>query len=379
MNRNEKYDLTYITIDALSEGVGSSQIVPLISRLSEADLKINLISYEKSEPSPDRISFFKSIGVEWNFRQFGAHGLIGGLSRMNELRRVIPQTEIIHARSDIPAVSGFLSSQAPVLWDVRSLWADQKIMIQDSLTNKALYRGYRSFESVAATKSLGMSTLTKAVVPILEKRHKILPLHRTVVPTAVDLERFKLVKEFPLNTRALFSGTFNDYYDLGLSALFMQELCKLRNIDIHWARPYESDRAFIGVGETKTFPVTQNEMAGLIPSYSFGLSVCKVDAGPSLTAAMPTKIAEFLACGRPIVVNKGLGDMDQFIEEFDAGVTLDGTQSNLEEKATKLASLLSDSETPYRCRALAEKYFSMDDGANKYLDLYAKVLNNSGV
>jgi glycosyltransferase involved in cell wall biosynthesis len=90
---------------------------------------------------------------------------------------------------------------------------------------------------------------------------------------------------------------------------------------------------------------------------------------------MPTKIGEFLACGRPIVVNKGLGDMDQFIEEFDAGIILDGTHKNLVDGAAKLAQLLSDSETTLRCRALAEKYFNMDVGASKYLDLYTQMLN----
>lgn len=40
MNKKRKYDLTYISIDALSEGVGSSQIIPLISRLSKTGLKI---------------------------------------------------------------------------------------------------------------------------------------------------------------------------------------------------------------------------------------------------------------------------------------------------------------------------------------------------
>lgn len=374
MNKNEKYDLTYISIDAISEGVGSSQIIPLISRLSKIGLKINLITYEKSKPSLDHISLFESIGVEWNYRQFGARGLIGGVKRLNDLRREICSTDIIHARSDIPAVSGFLSSQAPVLWDVRSLWADQKVMIHDSLLNRALYRTFRSLESIAATESIGMSTLTRAVVPILEKRHKKLPLLRTVVPTAVDLERFKLVKEFPVNIRALFSGTFNDYYDLELSALFMKELGKSTDIDIHWARPQESNKASIGVGESRTFSVTQNEIAELIPSYSFGVSVCKMNAGPSLTAAMPTKIAEFLACGRPIAVNKGLGDMDQLVEEFNAGVILDGSAINLKESANKLISLIKDPDTPERCRNLAEKYFNIDVGSKNYLHLYEEML-----
>jgi glycosyltransferase involved in cell wall biosynthesis len=137
----------------------------------------------------------------------------------------------------------------------------------------------------------------------------------------------------------------------------------------------ESNKSHIGVGEGKVFPSSQAEMAELIPNYSFGVSICKLDAGPSLSAAMPTKIGEFLACGRPVVVNKGLGDMDQLIKEFDAGVILDGSQSNLVESAKNLIRLISDTETPYRCRALAEKYFSMDVGASKYLDLYSQMLN----
>ena len=69
--------------------------------------------------------------------------------------------------------------------------------------------------------------------------------------------------------------------------------------------------------------------------------------------------------------------MDQFIEEFDAGVILDGSPSNLVGSATKLASLVLDPETPLRCRALAEKYFSMEKGAIKYLDLYSQMLKEN--
>ena len=120
MDRYESFDLTYVTIDSLSEGVGSSQITPLISHLSKAGLKISLMSYEKYNPTSQLVDYFKSIGVEWIFRQFGSNGLIGGIERLNNLRREIPRTNLIHARSDIPAVSAIYSHEAPVLWDVRS-------------------------------------------------------------------------------------------------------------------------------------------------------------------------------------------------------------------------------------------------------------------
>ena len=370
MKKTGKFDLTYITIDSLTEGVGSSQIRPLISRLSEFGLKINLISFEKSQPKIEIIDYFKGLEVDWNFREFKSTGFINGITRIDELRREIPETALIHARSDIPAISGIASHQAPVLWDVRSLWADQKVMIQRSRLNKLNYAFYRTFESIAAAASVGMSTLTHAVVPILEERHRKLPTKRTVVPTAVDLNRFKLVEIFPSSCMALFSGTYNDYYDLPLSAAFMKEFKTKVDVDIHWARPLESSKPKINVGEDKIFPSVQLEMASLIPNYSFGVSICKLDAGPSLTAAMPTKIAEFLACGRPVVINRGLGDMDQFIEEFDAGVILDGSLVNLKESVNRMLNLLADPLTPFRCRALAEKYFDMDRGAAKYLTLY---------
>ena len=83
MKRYDSFDLAYVTIDSLSEGVGSSQITPLISRLSKSGMKINLISYEKTNPTSEQLAYFKSIGVEWNFRDFGANGLMGGVGRFN--------------------------------------------------------------------------------------------------------------------------------------------------------------------------------------------------------------------------------------------------------------------------------------------------------
>jgi glycosyltransferase involved in cell wall biosynthesis len=81
-----------------------------------------------------------------------------------------------------------------------------------------------------------------------------------------------------------------------------------------------------------------------------------------------------LSCGRPVIVNRGLGDFDEYLTEFNAGVILNGSENNLRNMAHNLAEILADTETPMRCRALAEKYFDVDKGAQKYLDLYPKIL-----
>lgn len=375
MSQPRKFDLSYITVDSVSEGVGSSQILPLLQRLSSAGLSINLISFEKVEPSSETREFLRSMGVQWDLREFKANGALGGLTRLIEMSKQIPESQIIHARSDIPAVAASLSRKAPVLWDVRSLWADQKAYTEPNPVKKRVLKTYRILENISSFNASAMSTLTHSIVPELERRHHRLPKLRIVVPTAVDLDRFKFDPKITAPFKGLYSGTYNNYYDLDLSKRFIDELSTRAKIEVHWARPHESHRKSLGAGETHVFESTQNDMAKRISEYSFGLSICKLDAGPSLKAAMPTKVAEFLACGRPVVVNAGLGDFDEYLTEFNAGVILDGSPNDLPAKAEELLNLMSDLETPMRCRQLAEKYFNIDQGAEKYLDLYKKMQN----
>lgn len=369
----KRFDVSYVTVDSVSEGVGSSQILPLVQRLARMGLAVNLISFEKVEPSQDIQEALRVSSVNWNMRHFNSSGVRGGIARLLEISGQIPDTQIIHARSDLPAVAAGIFKKAPILWDVRSLWADQKAFIEQNYLKKKILKSYGVLEGIASFRATAMSTLTSSVVPELARRHHRLPELRIVVPTAVDLDRFRLVSPVPLALKGLYSGTYNNYYDLVLSKKFINTLRKISALEVHWARPRESQRRSLEAGETFIFEATQHEMANIVSDYSFGISVCKIDAGPSLKAAMPTKIAEFLACGRPVVINEGLGDFDDFIHEFNAGILLDGTTADLKVKATQLMDLLSDPDTPNRCRALAEKYFDIDKGAEKYRQLYERM------
>jgi hypothetical protein len=369
----KNFDLTYVTIDSLSEGVGSSQILPLLERLSLGDLKIKLISFEKSSPPNELTLRLNQHGVQWVPLEFQSQNYTSPIKRLFQLSKNIESTNLIHARSDIPAFASLISEQAPVLWDVRSLWSDQRAFMQESFWKRQYVKSSRIFEWVASKESHAMSTLTESVVPVLEARYRTVPSLRIVVPTSVNLHRFKFSAEMPSKIMGLYSGTYNTFYDLRISKNFTDVLKESINLDMHWARPKESPSKSLGVDESQVFQATQHDMAEIIPRYSFGMSVCKINAGPSLKAAMPTKVAEFLACGRPVVINKGLGDLDKYLREYDAGVILDGSNDDLKEKANSLLSLIADPETPKRCRALAEKYFDLDKGVEKYLQMYQEM------
>jgi len=373
----KEFDVAYLTTDSVSEGVGSSQIVPLLLRISGLGLKVSLISFEKESPPKHIQDAILESGIVWNKREFKNTGVAGGFSRLFEIRNQIPPAAVLHARSDIPATAAGLLKSAPVLWDIRSLWSEQKTYIEPNWLKKKFLMGNRLFENLAASSSDAINTLTHAVVPILEKRHKNLPDLRIVVPTTVDLKIFRTSTFTAPKQVALFSGTYNRYYDLELTARFISEYKRGVDLDILWAKPRESNRANLGMQEMVIYLKSQVEISETIGQCSFGIAVCKMDAGLSLKASMPTKIAEFLACGKPVLINKGLGDFDHYIHEFNAGVVLDSNNLNIKESVEQMRSLLNDPETATRCRALAEKYLSLDSGVEQYIKMYENLGNIS--
>jgi glycosyltransferase involved in cell wall biosynthesis len=367
-----EFDLTYVTMDSVSEGVGSSQVLPLVERMAQNGLSVKLISFEKRKPSVELTDALRASKVSWTALDFGRNGAFPGLNRIQRLAREIPQSKVIHARSDLPVLAANLAGQSNVLWDIRSLWGDQRSFMANSTIKREMYRLYPFIEDRASRGSIAISTLTSAVVPILERRHATLPTIRTVNPTSVNLSKFSFVGELPTKLVALFSGTYNSYYDLDISRQFLESIRRMAKLEIYWARPIESTTKSLHCGEDQVFSLDQEQMPTILPRSSFGVSICKENAGPSLKAAMPTKIAEFLSTGRPVVVNEGLGDFDSLLLKSRAGVVIK-RGDNLSLKAGELIELCRDPETPIRCRQLAERHFNFEDVAKRYLAVYGKI------
>ena len=147
------FDISYLSVDSIQEGVGSSQITPLILGLAEKGKKVCLITFEKTKPPNELYEMFSKAGVAWIAKEFGRPGSVGGMVRLNSLRGNVPKSLVLHGRSDIATSAAIWSSvEAPVLWDVRSLWSDQRLLIGTDGWNSLTARGARTLEDIAAKK-----------------------------------------------------------------------------------------------------------------------------------------------------------------------------------------------------------------------------------
>ena len=96
----------------------------------------------------------------------------------------------------------------------------------------------------------------------------------------------------------------------------------------------------------------------------------------SKLASSPTKFAEYLACGLPIVINRGIGDSDSLAQEHRiAAMVSEFNSDEYLRAAEELLRIAADPEnTRRRTRGVAEKLFDVRGlGLDRYVRLYDKV------
>ena len=193
-----------------------------------------------------------------------------------------------------------------------------------------------------------------------------------VIPTCVQTTKF-LPSPMPKGqVTCLLSGTFNNYYDINRMKQVLDEIRKSIDLRVIWARAGESPTERLGVGEDLIISASHSEMPKLVQDSHFGIAICKQDNLDSLSAAVPTKIGEFLASGRPVIVSNGIGDLDQMLTGTRTGVVINHSDS-LQTTASQIGTLINDPNTPERCRELAMQHFDMEKSVDRYLEIYDRM------
>lgn len=399
----------YITYDGLLEPLGQSQIIPYLVKLARHGINFDLLSFEKPLSLKDRKrveqlkSSLTSQGIQWHLLKYHkrptvlatSYDLLRGIitgSKIVSLRGI----SIVHARGYLPALIALLLKKVfklRFIFDVRGLWADEKADAGAWSRKSWLYKLTKYLEKVFFLNCDAIVVLTKKAKDIIEAlpyyRHN--PVEIKVIPTCVDLDRFR-ISEIPNKITDELKNKFLIVYIGSLGTWYMlNEMIDFFKI----VKQINSDSFFLILTPDKNLVKKMMDKKGIdnmnfyvdfvayekIPNWISlaGATIFFIRPTYSKRSSCPTKFAESLACGLPVITNSGIGDTEEAIKRERVGVIVEDFNENSYRKAiAELLSLLEEgSELRRRCRATAIRYFSLQDGTKRYLQIYRDIFNKA--
>jgi len=395
--------ILYISYDGMLEPLGQSQVLAYLEKLA-AGRTIHLISFEKPDDwkeSSHREAVRRRIaaaGIAWHPLRYHkrptapatAYDIAQG-SALAVALALRHRVRIVHARSYVAGLMGLAAKRATgvrLLFDMRGFWADERVDAGWWPRGDRLYRMAKEMERRLLRGSDHIVTLTHAAAgevasfPSLRAGTPI-----TVIPTCADLDRFAPQPPGPAGPPVLgFLGTASAWSMvpelLRFHRLLLEREPKARLLIVNRD---EQDYIRSCLTEAGSDPdrvemvrADHGEVPGLIARMTIGTALKRPSY--SQLGCAPTKLGEFLGCGVPVLVNHGIGDVAEIVEEREVGVVLDGFgEAELRTGGDRMLALLSDGELARRCRSAAEAIFSLDNGVAAYESVYRSMIGAEGV
>ena len=309
------------------------------------------------------------------------------------------QIEMVHARGHIPATIALALKRQfgiKLIFDLRGLMAEEYVDAEHWQQGSLPYRITKNTERKVLAVADAVVTLTERIWPIIREWEGLRGRtpHHEVIPCCVDLARFRFSDEERARRRAelgladqftiVYSGSLDGWYLTEKMADFFASLVR-RNPEAHmvWLTTGSHGRVRELMNSrsipAKNFSVLAVAAAD-VPSY-----LAAADAGLSFIkrcmskiASSPTKNAEYLACGLPVIINEGIGDSDALIDEWHAGVLLEEfNEQEYDAAAREIEAMVAAPDAREKARRVAEQLFHLETvGGERYAALYQKVLNS---
>ena len=390
-----KRRVLYISYDCILEPLTSSQVLPYLKGLSRKN-DIYLLTFNKARVSEGRLN---SIAAANNLK--GIFGLAyhktptlpatcfditcGIIKGMSIIRR--HGIALVHARSHVSCAIAFALkrlSGVSYIFDVRGLLADERVDSGDWQKGSIVYRVVKFCEALMLKSSSGIVLLSSSGVNLLDDIQRGSSARTTVIPTCVDTEIFSPPdpsRAVGGDLRLVYVGSLGTWYMLPEMLDFFGAVKKAvrqsKFTILTWSDPVYITKAIREKGlDEGSIEVKRAPHEG-VPSYlaSSDASIFFIRPTFSKRVSCPTKFAEALSMGLPVVANSGIGDIAHFIRKYSTGVVVDAFREESYKKAIdELMGMLKDrSGLSMRCRDLALAEFSLASGIRKYEALYEAV------
>jgi len=406
----------FISYNGMLDPLGQSQVIPYLRELAKLGVEFTLLSFERrvaftpegSEKCRQLKTQLAAFKIDWHWLRYHKRfSLIATgfdvLSGIRHATRLVKQKqiELIHARSHIPAtIATSLKWRIPLkmIFDVRGLMADEYVDAGHWRKGDVPYRLTKLAERRAFSAADGVVTLTERIWPIIKLWDGLCDreVPHVVVPCCADLQMFSFDPEQRATRRAelglgdkltiVYCGSIDGWYLTDQMADFFAAVIH-RRPDSHflWLTTGSHDRIRglmrdrnIDSADFTVRRVDINEVPSFLSAADAGLAFIK----PSFSklASSPTKFAEYLGCGLPLIINSGVGDADELINREGVGALVrEFNEAEYSSALDVIENLNADPEqTRKRTRVVAERLFDVRRvGAERYADLYEQILSKN--
>jgi len=390
--------ILYITHYSIMEPLGQSQILPYLTGLARRGHAIEILSFEKQALLADLNRFrlqnesLQDCGIGWYPRTYRGGSSAGKLladvfrtARELNRRCARRRIDLIHCRAHVPFLMAWFPSalrRIPVLFDFRGFITEEYVDAGLWKADGIQFRLIKRLERKMAHSSSAMVVLTNPVRDYISDTYGIPAGKLFVIPCCVDLQRF-LPDGTPTSRapgrplRVVYSGSTDGRYDLPAMLRFFS-LLRERRPGSHFTILSTGDLARVqGLVEKASVPcdsvtvktLPHHQVPSLLSEQDLGLFFLR--GGLTLLAASPTKIGEYLASGLPVVAEKGIGGLEEILEDQGVGHLARSDQPETLQSILDAALQLCDrGDTRLKAIQTAGRYYSLERGIEAYAKTY---------
>lgn len=304
---------------------------------------------------------------------------------------------LVHCRSYQAAQVGLLLQAllgCKLLFDARGFWVDERIdgriWSRQNLLEGLLYKRYKRLEQTLYGRADHIVALTHAALPFIESWAKPTCPPIEVIPCCADFQHFlpcsekraDYRKHLDLDENSLvigYVGSLGTWYLVEEMFRFYQHIARRYSnarfliVTRDWGDEWENLWEKCTLSSLRsTLVVTsgqRHQMPGLLNACDVTLSF--IEPSFSKVASSPTKIAESLAVGIPVIANP-VGDVGRLVTTLDGGALIsDFSDTTYAQVSERIYEIVKKGGAPLRARA--ETTLSLEVAALAYQRVYKRL------
>lgn len=406
--------ILFITYDGLTDQLGQSQILPYIKGLSKLGYQFTILSCEKPEKLLELGSFIQGLcdedEITWVSIPFTNKYPV--ISKMNDRWQLKQKAielqrkngfDMTHCRSYVSAEIGLYLKKKYVvkfLFDMRGLWADEKV--DGGNWNKAnpifkyVYKFYKQKEKSFLEQADYTISLTYAAEKEIKSWRHITnnPVKMEVIPCCVDTSLFsregddfdqhqkELSQQLGITNKEFvvgYVGSIGTWYMLDEMLDFFKRLLQKKPAtkfliitgDLHNDIKEKATQKDIDLNSIIIRRANRKQVPAYIGLMNFSLFFIRPTY--SKISSSPTKLAEIIALGVPVVTNAGVGDVDEIVLSNKLGVVIKDFNDSSYDLA--IDEILQKFFDPLLIKSVAVNKFDISVALQKYRTVYEEILN----